>query len=165
MKKELADTGKNHTAISKNDEVFHASSQAKEQVSQGKRIFRRVPIVASVTLTFGNNGDRQSVPAIVSNISLSGIGIYSDHPITKSTSVKIDVNFISEGGVMRRDSMRGTVVHTNKIDALYYAGIEFDEVLSPAKQPSLLNHILLTEIRSYREHGAGPLNTERRKPS
>jgi hypothetical protein len=44
-------------------------------------------------------------------------------------------------GVMKTDSIGGEVVHTNKIENLFYAGIEFVKEIDETHQPSLFEHL------------------------
>jgi len=74
------------------------------------------------------------------NISLGGIGLYSDDPIEIDTNVSITIHFITTDGI-KSDTTRGRVTHNKKIGHVYFLGIYFNEEINPNKQPSLYEHI------------------------
>ena len=141
MKKELIASSMGQTRINMKNEGTQYTVEVADTVPQKKRRHRRVPIAASALVMFGSNGNARAVPAVVSNISLSGIGIYADYSLDKGATVSVLITFISEDGRMKRDSITGTIVHANKIETLYYAGIEFDEELNAEIQPFLYPYL------------------------
>jgi hypothetical protein len=106
-----------------------------------RRKHRRIVLAATATLTFGGDSDLQSVQTMIADISLCGVGVYSDNLIKEDTDLSIEIHFISLGGIMRSDSMRGRSVYARKIRNIYFIGIEFDSEINAAGQPFLYEHL------------------------
>jgi c-di-GMP-binding flagellar brake protein YcgR len=107
-----------------------------------KRRHKRVPISAAVSIRPGSREDDQPIHAMAANISLSGIGLYSDSPLEPETEVSLNIHFISTGGIMKTVSLQGSVVFIKEIGDMYFMGIEFDEELNQEGQPSLHEHLM-----------------------
>jgi len=106
-----------------------------------RRRHRRVALAATATLAFSGEKGVQSVQTMIADISLCGVGVYSDDPIKEDIDLSIQINFISPGGVMRTDSMEGRTVYARPIRNIYFIGIEFDSEISPSGQPFLYEHL------------------------
>jgi PilZ domain len=107
-----------------------------------KRRHKRVPISASVTLTCKGSGCGQPIHAMAANISLSGIGVYADGPLEPETEVAVVVHFISADGMLRTDSLDGSVVYVKEIGGMHFIGIELREEVNSAGQPFLHDHLM-----------------------
>ena len=107
-----------------------------------KRRHKRVPISASVTITRGGEGAGETFHAMAANISLSGIGLYSDNPLEPETEVSLAVHFISKDGGISTDALKGNIVYVKEIGGMHFMGVEFSEELNKAGQPFLYEHLL-----------------------
>jgi c-di-GMP-binding flagellar brake protein YcgR len=65
-----------------------------------RRRHKRIPIAASTTLTYKNRENNPPVEAMVANISISGIGLYSDKHIEKNADVALAITFVSHDGTL-----------------------------------------------------------------
>ncbi|MGW8323041.1 MAG: PilZ domain-containing protein [Thermodesulfobacteriota bacterium] len=106
-----------------------------------RRIYKRVPVSGTADLTFQEGGGSVSMKTIVSNVSLSGLGIYSDRPIADDTDLSIELNFLSSDEVMRHTVVKGHIVYTRKVEPFFFSGIEFTEQIASEKQADLYNYI------------------------
>lgn len=75
------------------------------------------------------------------DISLSGLGVYADHPVPPQETVTVTVNFISVDGEMYAETLRGTVIYGIRIGDFFFIGIEFDDFINPEGQPLLYKHL------------------------
>ena len=105
-----------------------------------QRRHKRVPITGTATLKFEDKGEIKSIQTMTVNISLGGIGLYSDDPIEDDTDVSITINFISVDGI-KTDSIEGCVVYNKNIGGIYFMGIQFNKELNSENQPALYEHI------------------------
>jgi len=106
-----------------------------------RRIYKRVPISGTADLTFHDAGGDVAIKTIVSNVSLSGLGIYSDRQIADGTEVSIELNFLGSDDVMRNTRVKGNVVYTRKVEPFFFSGIEFTEQIAAAKHQELHSYI------------------------
>ena len=106
-----------------------------------KKRHRRVPLAASAIITYTIEESSERILAMIADISLSGIGVYSDKRIREGTDVSIEITFISATGLMTTDSTKGESVYIREIGGMYFIGIEFDEEINPIKQPSVHEHL------------------------
>lgn len=116
-----------------------------------QRRHKRIPIAASAALRYANEDDSQFLDAMVANISISGIGLYTDKHIEKRPVIFLDIKFISVDGNLYRESLRGRIVYVNVIDEMTYTGIEFDELINPVGQPALYKHLYTVMKSSFDE--------------
>ena len=86
-------------------------------------------------------GERTSTTATISNISLSGAGLYSPRSIGKGKTVKLKVSFIDRKGRVSDDSVEGKVDWQSKFKGVYLVGILFNEELNMQNQPRLMGHL------------------------
>lgn len=110
-------------------------------MTDNKRAHKRVPIAGSARLAFYDRGKDVSLEAMVSNVSLSGIGIYAERQIEDGTEVLIEINFISSDGLMKIIIMKGHIVYAREMGSLFFTGIEFTEEINPEEHNELYNHI------------------------
>ncbi|HXX57366.1 MAG TPA: PilZ domain-containing protein [Thermodesulfovibrionales bacterium] len=108
---------------------------------KNERRNKRVPIVGSATLYLRDKDSIRPMKAMTVDISVSGIGVYSDGPIEKETSLSVDITFITSDGSLGTASVDGTVVFFRKIGNFYFVGIEFGEKLDPRGQSFLFAEI------------------------
>ena len=106
-----------------------------------KRRHKRVPLAASATIRYTSEESPQPIQAMISDISLSGMGVYLDTPIREDTGLLIDISFISSEGLMTTASLQGESVYVREMGGMYFMGIEFNEEINPLKQPSLHQHL------------------------
>jgi len=106
-----------------------------------KRKHKRVPLAASATIKYTTEESPERILAMTADISLSGIGVYSDKRISEGTVLSIEITFIAANGQMTTDSIEGESVYIRDIGGMYFIGIEFDEEINPIKQPSVYEHL------------------------
>ncbi len=110
-----------------------------------KRRHKRVPLAASATIRYNSEGSSEPIQAMTADISLSGIGIYSDKPIREGTGLSIEITFFSTEDVTMTVSLQGESVYAREMGGemggMYFVGIEFDEEINPIQQPSLHHHL------------------------
>jgi hypothetical protein len=87
-------------------------------------------------------GERTSTTATISNISVSGIGLYSPKSIGKGKTVKLKVSFIDGKGRTSDDTVEGKVDWQSKFSGIYLVGVLFNEELDTKNQPKLMGHLL-----------------------
>jgi hypothetical protein len=85
--------------------------------------------------------EKQVIDANIANISFSGIGLYSSKPIGKGKTVKIKISFVDKHGKVRAEIATGKVDWQSKFKSMYLTGIFFDNELSVATQPILIEHL------------------------
>jgi Tfp pilus assembly protein PilZ len=76
----------------------------------------------------------------VSNISDTGLGIYSCTRMNAGTEVFLNIEYRNAEGIIEQDSVEGKVTWISPKDELYYVGICYDEELNPEKHPKLYRH-------------------------
>jgi c-di-GMP-binding flagellar brake protein YcgR len=101
----------------------------------------RVPKAALVNLIFIVDDEEQSIEAMAVNISLTGIRLFLESPLTEGTHVSMHIHFISFDGSMKHDSIDGEIVYCTVMNNLHFIGIRFDEEIHPRKQPLLYKHL------------------------
>ncbi len=106
-------------------------------VMMGKRRHERFPLAASAAIEYGSKKGTEQMQALIADISLSGIGIYSDRRIRAGTRLSIDVTFISPEGRLTTVSVQGKSIYARKVGNMFFIGVEFDETMTSAKRPSL----------------------------
>jgi hypothetical protein len=77
----------------------------------------------------------------IANISLTGLGVYSDQSIGKGRKVSIAVSFVDRNGKVRQDLAAGWVDWQRKFLDLYLVGILFSEEMNAQNQPRLIEHL------------------------
>ena len=106
-----------------------------------KRRHKRFPLAGSATLRYKVQEENKTIHAMISDISLGGIGLYLDISLETATDVSIDITFTATDGTMKTDSIEGSIVYAREISGMYFTGIEFSEEINPKKQPFLYEHI------------------------
>ncbi|HWR57578.1 MAG TPA: PilZ domain-containing protein [Thermodesulfovibrionales bacterium] len=106
-----------------------------------KRRHKRVPLAATAVIEYALEKDARPIKALIADISLSGVGIYSDRPMREGSGSSIEITFISAEGLTRTSSMQGNAVYTREIGDMYFIGIEFDEEINQERQPFLHDHL------------------------
>ena len=101
----------------------------------------RVPLAASARISYSSDTGTKWIDSTVASISLAGIGLYADCTLAKNTAVTVQINFISEDGLMKSDVIEGNIVNANEIQDLCYLCIVFNEDINPQKQPSSYAHL------------------------
>ncbi|MBI5848663.1 MAG: PilZ domain-containing protein [Nitrospirae bacterium] len=99
--------------------------------------------------TWSLTEDENAVPfeALVANISLAGLGLYSSEAIKPGTAASIEIEFLAANGMRQKDTIRGRVVHCAGRGNLYFVGISFAELMNPMLQPAL--HFHFSKIISW----------------
>ncbi len=85
--------------------------------------------------------EKKVIDASIANISFSGIGLYSSKPIGKGKTVKIKISFVDKHGKILEEIATGKVDWQSKFKNMYLIGIFFDNELSVASQPMLIEHL------------------------
>jgi len=104
----------------------------------------RVPIFGTATLKFEDKNTIQTIHTLPANISLGGIGLYSNNSIEIGTDVFITINFISLHGEAKTAFLKGLVIYNNKIGDASFLGIRFNEEINSENDPSLYEHMQRT---------------------
>jgi c-di-GMP-binding flagellar brake protein YcgR len=107
-----------------------------------RRRHKRVPISASVGIAYEDREKGGTFRAMAADISLSGIGLYSDSPLEPETEVSLTVNFISRDGGISSATLKGNIIYVKDIGDMHFMGVEFNEELNKAAQPLLYEHIM-----------------------
>lgn len=100
-----------------------------------ERRHKRVPLDVTAVIKYVHDENVKPLQALIADISLSGIGLYSNRPIRESTGLSIEVIFMSAEGQMRTASLQGDTVYTRDMGGIYFIGTEFDDEINPARQP------------------------------
>lgn len=106
-----------------------------------RRRHKRVPLTATATIQYNVEEGSKQIQAMVSDISLSGMGVYLDKPLREDTALSIEITFISTEGLITTASIQGESVYVREMGGMYFMGIEFDEEINPSTQPSLHQHL------------------------
>ena len=106
-----------------------------------ERRYQRFPLAGSANLRYKVQGENKTIHAMISDISLDGIGLYLDISLETATDVSIDITFIVTDGTIKTDSIEGSIGYAREISGMYFTGIEFSEEVNPSKQPFLYEHI------------------------
>ncbi len=106
-----------------------------------KRRHKRFSITGSADLAYRVRGKDRLVHTLISDISLSGIGLYIDAPLEDNFEVSLTIRFISGDGSMKTDAVDGRIVYIKKLEEVHFMGIEFLEELNPENQPLLYEHM------------------------
>jgi c-di-GMP-binding flagellar brake protein YcgR len=107
-----------------------------------RRRHKRVPISASVGIAYEDREKGGTFRAMAADISLSGIGLYSDSPLEPETEVSLTVNFISRDGGISSATLKGNIVYVKDIGDMHFMGVEFSEELNREAQPLLYDHLM-----------------------
>lgn len=108
---------------------------------ENKRRHKRFSITGSADLTYRVREKNQIIHALISDVSLSGIGLYLDLPVEDNVDVSLNITFISSDGSIKTDTIDGRIVYVRKFEEVYFTGIEFHEEINPKNQPSLYEHM------------------------
>ena len=108
---------------------------------ENKRIHKRYSITGSADLQYVIKEKDQRINTLISDISLSGIGLYSDMPLEDNLDVSLSITFISSEGVIQTDAIEGHIVYIRKLEEVYFMGIQFHEEINLKNQPSLYKHL------------------------
>lgn len=77
----------------------------------------------------------------IANISMSGLGVYSPVSVGRGKRVKLGISFVDKDGKVREEFVAGKVDWQKKFKDMYLVGVRFEEELSAAVQPYLLQHL------------------------
>jgi c-di-GMP-binding flagellar brake protein YcgR len=111
-----------------------------------KRRHKRFPLAGSATLTYKVQEENKTIHAMISDISLGGIGLYIDIALEMGTDMSLDITFMATDGTLKTDSIEGRIVYAREISDMYFTGIEFYKKVSDTRQPLLHEHLLNTSI-------------------
>ena len=112
-----------------------------------KRRHKRFSISGSADLTYRVQEKNQIIHTLVSDISLSGIGLYLDAPLEENLDVSLTISFIAGDGSIKTATIDGGIVYSRKIEDVYFTGVQFHEEINPNHQPSLYKHMQNILIR------------------
>lgn len=100
------------------------------------RKHQRYQYIASAAIrAIKSDADPDTV--MVNNISLGGMGVYSEKQYDIGVEISIEVNFISMYGSEVKDTIYGKISSVAKKDDLHFIGISFGEELNPDNQPNM----------------------------
>jgi hypothetical protein len=114
-----------------------------------KRRHKRYSITGSADLTYTIKGNNEVIHALISDIAISGIGLYSDILIEENVDVSLDIIFISSEGITKTDATEGRIVYIRQLKNIYFMGIEFHEEITSRKQPSLYGHLQTVSLLNF----------------
>ncbi len=106
-----------------------------------KRRHKRYSVTGSADLKYKVQEKNQIIHTLISDISLSGIGLYLDAPLEENLDVSLTISFISGDGTIKTDTIDGRIVYMKKIEEVYFMGTEFLEEINPKNQPLLYEHM------------------------
>lgn len=108
-----------------------------------QRRHKRFPLTGSAEFAYEGGAQKNSraFHALISDVSLSGIGLYLDIPAHENRDVSLTISFIARDGAIKNSAVRGRIVYTRNMGNMHYIGIEFSEEISSANQPSLYEHL------------------------
>jgi hypothetical protein len=86
-------------------------------------------------------GNRTLTTATISNLSVSGMCLYSSGTIGAGKAVKVKVSFIDHKGRTVDDTIEGRVDWQVKFKGVYLVGVLFNEELNIRNQPKLMGHL------------------------
>jgi len=105
------------------------------------RRHKRVPLAALARISFEDAGKVHTVLAFTADISISGIGVYSETAVDIDKDVSVAIEFLGNDGLSRTDTIGGHVVYNNILGTTYFTGIEFNEQINPLRQPFLFERL------------------------
>jgi c-di-GMP-binding flagellar brake protein YcgR len=111
------------------------------------RRHKRVPLPSAAVLKLMDSEGIRPIQTLTADISFSGIGLYSYSAAEVGASASVEINFIGVDGFSRRDRVDGQVVYAskiegiNKMEGLYFTGIQFDDEINPLEQPFLYDRL------------------------
>jgi c-di-GMP-binding flagellar brake protein YcgR len=112
---------------------------------KSKRKHRRYSVTGYAALKYkAQEQDQIVLHTLITDISLSGIGLYSDVPLEDNIDVSLDIAFISIEGPIKTDAIDGHIVYVRKledIEDVYFAGVQFHEEINRFNQPLLYEHL------------------------
>jgi hypothetical protein len=111
-----------------------------EQLNK-KRKHRRYTVTGSADLKYERQGQNQLIHALITDVSLSGIGLYLDGPLEDTIDVSLNITFISSDGSIKTDAINGRIVYSRKFKDVYFTGIQFHKEINIINQPSLYEHL------------------------
>jgi hypothetical protein len=106
-----------------------------------KRRHKRFSITGSADLTYRVKEKNQTIHTLISDVSLSGIGLYIDVPLEDGADVSLHIAFITTDGSIKADTIDGRIVYVRQFEEVYFTGIEFREEINQKNQPSLYEHL------------------------
>lgn len=101
----------------------------------------RVPMAGAAHVSFGAGEERVTIEAFILNISVAGIGLYTDAPLEKDRDVSIELNFIAGDHRLHRTSLEGSVIYSKQIKTFNFCGIKLHEEIADNKKQVLYEHI------------------------
>jgi len=111
----------------------------RKQKSEDTRQWYRYQFFGNANLALAK--ERRVINSSIANISLSGLGVYSPVSVGKGRRVKLGISFVDKDGKVREDYATGKVDWQKKFKDMYLVGIKFEEELSVAGQPCLMQHL------------------------
>jgi hypothetical protein len=111
----------------------------KKKKPEDSRLWYRYQFFGNATVSLLK--EDKVLNATIANISLSGLGLYSTVPVGKGKKVKISISYVDRNGRVREDEATGKVDWQKKFLNMYLVGIKFEEELTTANQPHLLDHL------------------------
>jgi c-di-GMP-binding flagellar brake protein YcgR len=109
-------------------------------MEKDNREYNRYSILARANIVVKNEINSVAINTRISDISETGLGVYSAELIGLGEEVSINIEFPDTEGDMKGDYIEGKVVWISMKDDVYYVGIFFDEKLSADKQPNLYRY-------------------------
>lgn len=106
-----------------------------------KRRHIRVPLAGVAVMTVRDNDGIRLIQAKIADISMSGIGLYSDETLELDKDISLEINFIGEDGLTKTDYEEGRIVYANTIGKIYFIGVEFDEEIDSTSHSLLYERL------------------------
>ena len=105
------------------------------------RRHKRVPLAALAKISFVDAGNVYTVKTFTADISMSGIGVYSEIAIDMDKDVTLAIEFLGNDGLSKTDSIGGHVVYNYILGTAFFIGIEFSEQINQFRQPFLYERV------------------------
>ena len=104
-----------------------------------KRKHPRMPMTGWVEI-WGQGAD-ETLNGYVSNISLSGMAVYTKEILPPGTSVLLTLHFFGKQRMESVRALRGEVISVLKIDKSYQVGIRFYTPITKENVPALFMYL------------------------
>lgn len=104
-----------------------------------KRKHPRMPMTGWVEIR--GRGTDEALNGYVSNVSLSGMAVYTKELLPPGTSVLLSLHFFGPHRLESVRALRGEVISSVKMDKSFQIGIRFQEPVTDENEPALFAYL------------------------
>ncbi len=104
-----------------------------------QRRYYRHPLRSKATVTTKDSEQSKQLTTQVNTISQGGMGLYTNTPLEKFTSVSVELSLDNLENKGKEDPLVGMVVSISKPNNLYLMGVCFDELLNQEQFWEIIN--------------------------